>query len=138
MDFIVGQHERNIDDKGRLSLPVPFREKLGHKCFISHLKGTKCIGIWTEAEFNSTMERIQERVQSGEEGQDQLRLFAASTHKVEPDRSGRIMIPAVHREVAELGKEVLVCGAATRVEVWNPKNWVQLTEGIGESIQTWV
>lgn len=138
MEFIVGTHERNIDDKGRLSLPVQFREKLGINCFISQLQGSKCVGIWTADEFHATMKRLREFAENEEEGQNQLRLFSASAHQVRQDRSGRIMVPAPHREAAELGKEVLVCGAATRVEIWNPNNWNQLAGAVGQSKETWL
>ncbi len=138
MDFLVGTHERSVDDKGRLSLPVAFREKLGLTCFVSQLPGSKCVGIWTVDEFHSTIKRLRSFAESEEEGQNQLRQFAASAHEVKQDRSGRIMIPPQQREAAELGKEVLVCGAATRVEIWSQRNWEQIVSSSEQSKETWL
>ncbi len=137
--FFIGKHERAIDDKGRLLLPKPFREQLGKVCYISQLQGIKCIGIWTDKEFQSTMERLKAFAENEIDGQDQLRLFSASAHMVNLDsKLGRIMIPQSHREAAGLGKEVLVCGAASRVEIWNSKNWQEFSSGVGQGKETWL
>ncbi len=138
MELIIGTHERTIDDKGRLSLPSAFREKLGERCVLSQLQDSKCVGIWTRQEFVAALERLQKFAETEEDGQNQLRLFSASAHEVRQDRSGRVMIPASHREAAKLQKDVVVCGAASRVEIWNPENWKQLTKDIGQSRETWL
>ncbi len=138
-DFFIGKHERTIDDKGRLLLPKSFRGQLGKTCFISQLQGIKCVGIWTSEEFYSTMKRLQAFAENEIDGQDQLRLFSASAHMVNLDsKLGRIMIPQPHREAAELQKDVLVCGAASRVEIWNPTNWQDFSEGVGQNKETWL
>ena len=43
--------------------------------------------------------------------------------EVEPDKQGRILIPANLREFAGLEKDILVIGASNRAEIWNRSRW---------------
>ena len=42
---------------------------------------------------------------------------------MEPDRQGRILIPANLREYAGLDREVMVIGASVRAEIWDTQRW---------------
>ena len=39
------------------------------------------------------------------------------------DKQGRILIPANLREYAELAKELVIIGVASRVEIWSKERW---------------
>ena len=50
-----------------------------------------------------------------------------STHstRVVPDRNGRILIPAMLRELAGLTREVTWVGMFDRMELWNRRKWAE-------------
>jgi MraZ protein len=50
-------------------------------------------------------------------------VFFASAHDEVPDRQGRVTIPAHLRDYAGLGRELVVIGASSRVEVWDRQSW---------------
>ena len=54
-------------------------------------------------------------------------LFAAAT-EVEPDKQGRILLPAKLREHAGLDKEVTIIGNMNHAEIWNTQAWNQRQE----------
>ena len=123
-DVFVGTHERTLDDKGRLALPVAFRAQLGERGFLVDL-GT-CLAVYTEAGFREAVDRLNAEVRDGGADQDAVRLIASSAHEVSPDSQGRIVLPAGHRNAAALENEATVIGAINRVEIWNPTGWEEL------------
>ena len=51
------------------------------------------------------------------------RMSFGSMVEIEPDKTGRITIPANLREYAGLGKDVVIVGVDTRFEIWDAANW---------------
>ena len=43
--------------------------------------------------------------------------------EIEPDKTGRITIPAGLREYAGLDRDVVVVGVDTRFEIWDSATW---------------
>lgn len=118
-----GTHERSLDDKGRLALPVPFRSHLGDTCFATKTPGVPSLGIWTADHFAETLARLRERVRSGEASTNQFRRFSANAAELRQDSQGRVVLPAHLRTAASLDSDVVVIGAGERVEIWDPRNW---------------
>ena len=58
------------------------------------------------------------------------RFFFASATDVEPDKQGRIVLPAVLREYAGLTKDVVVIGASDRAEIWDAARWAADNEDL--------
>ena len=48
----------------------------------------------------------------------------------EPDKQGRILIPAALRKWAELEKDVIVLGVNDRCEIWSKEKWEEFNENI--------
>ena len=47
------------------------------------------------------------------------RFFFAGAADCEVDKQGRILLPAVLRDFAAIGKEVVLVGVLNRVEIWS-------------------
>jgi MraZ protein len=43
--------------------------------------------------------------------------------EVEPDRQGRILIPAKNRAHAHIEKNVIMMGVGARIEIWDPETY---------------
>ena len=121
--MFVGTHERMLDEKGRLALPVAFRSQLGQRGFLVDLE--VCLGIYTEDGFREAIDRLNEQVRTGEASQDALRVVSSSAHEVKPDSQGRIVVPTWHREAVGLRNEVVAIGAINRIEIWRPTRWAK-------------
>jgi MraZ protein len=122
-----GNATATIDDKGRLKIPSGFRAFIdaswGSDFYVTSLSGESGLiyplPVWQEIEerlaklpsFDPTKKKFLDR--TNYYGQ----LASA-------DKSGRILIPALLRESAEMTGEVAVLGSLNFLEVWNHKRFV--------------
>jgi MraZ protein len=118
----MGSHHPKLDDKGRVILPAKFRDELEGGIVIT--KGQdRCLVIWPRAEFEAYAERLRLNAQSNAKVRSYTRIFMSSAFDDTLDRQGRLTIPPILREFAELDKDLVVTGANTRIEIWNAATW---------------
>ena len=60
---------------------------------------------------------------SNKSARDYLRVFLSGAVDQEPDKQGRIVVPPMLRDYANLGDEIVVIGVGTRAEIWNKSSW---------------
>lgn len=118
MQKFFGVHERQLDVKGRLALPAPFRARLGTNCYLS-LGADNSIEVFTTETFEQEAERMQMLQQRGEISMDMLRAFSARATPAEPDGQGRIYLDERLRQHARLETKgpVMVMGRVDRIEI---------------------
>ena len=120
--MFLGTHTPHLDDKGRLILPAKFRDELAGGVVIT--KGQeRCLYVFTSAEFGRIADQLHEQPVTHKAARAYSRVFFASAHDEVPDRQGRVTIPAHLRDYAGLGRELVVIGASSRVEVWDRQSW---------------
>lgn len=123
MHGFLGRHEYQIDEKGRVSFPSPFRRVVsGAPLVLLQWQSTHLdlfpSETWVEIQKNLLAHR---RAQG--DGGAYVRRITASAVEVEPDAHGRIRIPPWLRERIELDDTVLFIGALDRIELWNPSSF---------------
>ena len=52
-----------------------------------------------------------------------LRVFLSGAVDQQPDKQGRVLVPQMLRDYANLGSDVVVIGVGTRAELWNKDTW---------------
>jgi len=127
----VGTFEHSLDDKGRVVLPVAFRNQLADRGYVSQYQG--CLGVWTEAGFDEMAKRLMEKVREGAAPQNAVRAFASDATQVKPDSQGRIHLPQRLRELVGLDREVVVIGAIDKIEIWDAETWRTLRASADDS-----
>jgi len=116
-----GEYEHTIDEKGRLMIPIKFREELGAALVIG--RGTLGqINVYPKATFEAMEQQVDE--QAGNALYFATLLMAAA-NETELDKQGRIIVPPVLRRHAKLGTETIVIGNRDHIEIWNPDEWLQ-------------
>ena len=118
--MLYGEYNHNIDAKGRMNFPAKMRDELGAS-FIVTRWSDDCLAALTEREWNRIAERIQNMPLS--ETSEIARYMFSNANLVEPDKQGRIMLPASLREAAGLDKDVTVIGVMNRAEIWSTERW---------------
>lgn len=130
--MFFGTYTPKLDDKGRLILPAKFREQLAGGLMVT--RGQEhCLYVWPQDEIARITDRLREAPVSNKATRDYVRMFASAASDETPDKQGRITIPPKLREWASLGKDVVVIGAMTRLEIWDESSWNAYSEGHEES-----
>jgi MraZ protein len=117
-----GNHPTRVDEKGRLKVPAEFKrvidEKYAQRFYITSTDGVSGL-VYPFEEW----ERIEQRLASLSTFNPTKKKFLTRTNYygqvVEMDGQGRLLIPQILRESAQLRGEVAVLGNLTYLEVRN-------------------
>ena len=135
--MLLGQYEHTIDDKNRLTLPAKFREALADGVVLTRgMEG--CIYVYSRSDWEDLVEgRLRELDPLSREGRLMQRFFFSAAQEAEPDKQGRIMVPAALAERAGIGRDVVVAGVYDHLEVWDRATWhehLKEVEGSAEHV----
>ena len=117
-----GNHPTRVDEKGRLKVPAEFKrvidEKYAQRFYITSLDG-KVAQIYPFEEW----ERIEQKLASLSTFNPTKKKFLNRVNYygqvVEMDGQGRLLVPQILRESAQIRGEVAVLGNLTYLEVRN-------------------
>ncbi len=115
-----GNHPTRVDEKGRLKVPAEFKrvidEKYGAQFYITSLDG-KVAQVYPFEEW----ERIEQKLAALSNFNPTKKKFLTRTNyygqQVEMDGQGRLLLPQLLRDAAQLKGEVAVMGYLNRLEV---------------------
>ena len=121
--MFLGSHALRLDEKGRLALPVRFRELASDGVVLT--KGKEhCIYGLTHERVAEVQRALAAAIPADTaQGRARNRLGFGSMVELEPDKAGRITLPALLRDYAGLDRDVVVVGVDTRFEIWDATAW---------------
>ena len=120
--MLLGTHTPKIDDKGRIFLPAKFREELSEGVVMTRGQ-ERCLYVFSKSEFAVVHEKIRQAPVTSEEARKYLRVFLSGARDDQPDKQGRVLVPAILREYAGLTKELVIIGVGSRAEIWDAASW---------------
>ena len=117
-----GNHPTRVDEKGRLKVPAEFKrvvdEKYGNQFYITSLDGKSAL-VYPFEEW----QRIEEKLARLSTFNPTKKKFLNRTNYygqvVEMDGQGRLLVPALVRDSAEIRGDVAVLGQLSYLEVRN-------------------
>ena len=117
-----GNHPTRVDEKGRLKVPAEFKrvidEKYGQQFYITSFDG-KVAQVYPFEEW----ERIEQKLAGLSTFNPTKKKFLDRVsyygQQVEMDGQGRLLMPQLLRETAQIKGEVAVMGTLTYLEVRN-------------------
>jgi len=119
----VGSYPLRLDEKGRLALPVRFRELVADGMVIKKGQERCVYGLTKSRVAEQSAALAQMAPADTAAARMRARLGFGSMVEVEPDKTGRITLPASLREYAGLDRDVVVVGVDTRFEIWDAATW---------------
>lgn len=115
-----GNFPTRVDEKGRLKVPADFKrvvdEKYGSQFYITSRDG-KIAEMYPLEEWEKLEQKILLQPQSSAAVQKFLDTTSYYGQVVEVDGQGRLLLPSLLREKANLKGEVSVVGALTKLKV---------------------
>lgn len=127
MSGFLGSHLHQIDEKGRLSLPAPFRREHPDRPFVLVHAFPDSLALYPEPAWAEVEERLREMMRRRPEARAWILGVTADAAEVVPDRQGRIPLPQRLREAVGIDGEALVVGLLDRIEVWSPDRFREAT-----------
>jgi MraZ protein len=129
----IGEHQHNLDAKGRMIVPSKFREELGQVFIIT--KGLdKCICIYPLKQWKIIEDKLSALPISDAGARRFQRFMMGSACECEPDNQGRVIIPAYLREYANINKDLVSMGLGNRIELWSRDSWDSYNMGDESSV----
>jgi MraZ protein len=119
-----GEYQYNLDEKGRVVIPQPFRPFIEDGVVITRgLEG--CLYMYPLLAWNNIERQLQNVPLIDREAQELVRFLYSGAHKTQMDNASRVTIPPPLRKFAGLEgtNEVIVAGAPTRLELWSEERW---------------
>jgi MraZ protein len=120
-----GRFDHAIDEKGRVSIPVRFREELQRegldRLYITNYfhERSRCLELYPPAEWTKLIDKIRQKASFEPRLQTFEMFYIGGAHEVQVDRQGRILIPPKLREFANLGREVTFSARTDHFQLWD-------------------
>lgn len=127
--MFIGEYIHNIDQKGRLAIPVKFRHKLAGGAVVT--KGLdNCLSLYPEDAWDKQADKLINLPQTQRKSRAYARFVLAGAFPVEIDKQGRVNIPPTLRQFAEIVGQVIVTGLGDHIEIWAKGNWENYRTGV--------
>ena len=125
--MLIGEYHHNLDEKGRLTVPSKFRDEIGKEFIITRgLDG--CLFIYSLGQWDKIVSKLQTLPFTKKDARTFNRFFLSSATVCEFDKQGRINIPSVLINYANIRKECTIIGVNDRLEVWASDKFDTLIE----------
>ena len=125
--MFIGEYKHSLDEKGRVIVPVKYRDKLGDLFILT--KGLDdCLFIYTLSEWSLFEQKLKALPLTNTNARKFVRFFLSGATECTTDKQGRILIPNHLRVYSEIEKDIVFIGMSNRIEVWSSHKWASYNE----------
>jgi len=123
MKLFLGEYDHALDERGRVTLPKKMRAEIEEKEIVLSRGFDTCIFGFDKGSWEREAEKHLESPVTDAGSRDLRRYLFAAAQKVEIDKLGRILVPALLKEYASIRHEVVILGAGDHFEIWDKRKW---------------
>ena len=125
--MFVGKAVHTVNKDGRVSIPSKMRDTIKRKynaddLYLILMPGN-IICLYPGEEFEELTARLDNPQGAPLSEIMEMERVCADAEPCKLDGSGRIVIPPTMRQDAGIEQEVLLIGARSHIEIWNPDHW---------------
>lgn len=133
-----GETAITVDDKGRLAIPTAYRELVAQHCgnrlvvtYNPYEAG--CLWLYPVAAWDTVRDEVNRLSMAKRVHRImQLKLVGGATH-LDVDGSGRVLLPASHRNATGIEKKAVLLGMDNKFELWSEQaHMAQIRQTIGD------
>lgn len=123
----------NLDEKGRIAMPVRYRSKLQEsvsgQLVVTIDTEEPCLLLYPLNEWELIEQKIAALPSFHKATRRIQRLLIGHATEVALDNSGRILLPQLLREFAQLDKQLMLIGQGKKFEIWSESHWESKRNG---------
>jgi MraZ protein len=124
-NLFLGQYAHSLDDKKRLFLPALFREKNSGSNFIMTQGLERCLFLFPHTAWESLAAKLDHLPLSDKVAERAFkRTLMAGACEASVDPQGRILIPQVLIDYAQIRRDAVVLGVLHHIEIWSKERWI--------------
>jgi len=127
----LGEHDVNLDDRGRIAIPARFREKLGETVIVT-MGWDPCLAVFPLPVWEGMISSMADLTLTDQETREGNRFLFTKAVDCEIDKQGRILIPANLRQYAHLTDTVVVAGVGAYLEIWDRATYQAESERLAQ------
>ncbi len=121
--MITGSYVGRLGEKRRVAVPKKFLKELGEKPILAKWY-EDCLILVSSDFWSALLKRLTGGSSVISLGvRDIERFILGSAYETEPDTQGRIIIPEILANYANLKDELVFVGLTDRVEIWEKGIW---------------
>jgi len=125
--MFIGEFRHNLDQKGRLAIPVRYRGRLAEGCVAT--RGVdQCLTVYPIEVWDKMAKKLATLPVSQKEARSFVRLMLSGAMLLELDKQGRMTLPDFLRKYAHLRKKSVIVGLYDHLEIWDETEWTKFRE----------
>ncbi len=124
----TGEYNNLIDQKNRLSIPAKYRKALNienDKTFVLTKGFDQCLFLYPLEEWRIVEKQLSSLSTIKGKNRSFIRSIVRYANYLKYDSQGRIQIPEVLLNYADINKNVCIIGVIKKIEIWDPKTLVK-------------
>lgn len=122
-----GLSDGQVDAKGRIIVPANWRtlvaEEANGALVVTIDPEEPCLLMYPFPRWLEIEEKLESLPTFQPAARRIQRLLIGHASEVELDKQGRILLPGLLREYAQLDKAVMLVGQGKKIEIWNQNTW---------------
>jgi len=122
-----GVNAINMDAKGRFALPTRYRDRITSICD-GQLIATvdtqeRCLLIYPMPEWELIEKQLDALPSYDPTARRIKRMLMGYASELEVDSAGRVLLPSLLRDYAQLDKKIVLLGQGKKFELWAEESW---------------
>lgn len=135
-----GVNALQLDDKGRMTMPSHHRDSLkiesNGQLVITIDTEEPCLLLYPLSDWELIERKIEALPSFNPSARRIQRLLIGHATELELDTQGRLLLPPLLRDYANLQKSIVLIGQGKKFEIWDQKRWNEgrdqwLSQGLG-------
>jgi len=127
--FFQGNNTVNLDAKGRLAVPVKYRERLAEtsasRVVVTINPRAHCLWLFAESDWESMALALGRMTSLDRTKRALQQMLLGNATDAELDAQGRMLLSSELRAYAGLEKKVTLVGLGSKCEIWDADAWTQ-------------
>ena len=124
-----GSNSATLDGKGRMALPTRTRETLSglseNKVVVTIDMREPCLLLYPLSDWEGVQGKLESLSNINPQARLLQRLLIGHATDLQLDGAGRLLLPSMLRDFAQLEKKLVLVGQGNKIEIWSEQNWQQ-------------